>query len=151
MEGNGEFRTVIPANFRKTTGDYLEEVTRQYTFSERDGMICYGDLPLFDVRPAQPEINLFTIRFDSATAVQSMVKYIEIKNAFCEAESEEQFVVFIADNALEVSVSDGLQISINKIAIEVATVYFNEAISFVPCFSYVNQFIVFHRESAREH
>ena len=75
---NGEFRTVIPQNFSKSTGDYLEEVTRQYTFSERDGMILYGDLPLFDVRPAQPEINLFTVRFDSATAVQSMVKYVKI-------------------------------------------------------------------------
>lgn len=65
------------------------------------------------------------------------LRYIEIKNAFREAESEKQFVVFIAGNALEVTVSDALQISINKIAIEVSTVYFNEAISFVPCFSYV--------------
>lgn len=135
---NGEFRTVIPQNFSKSTGEYLEEVTRQYTFSEREGKISYGDLALFDVRPTQPEINLFTVRFDSATAVQSMVKYIEIKNAFREAESEQQFVVFIAGNALEISVAGDLQISINKIDIEVATVYFNEAISFVPCFSYAD-------------
>jgi hypothetical protein len=47
---------------------------------------------------------------------------------------------FIADNALEVEVSDptNVSISINKTAVEVATIFFNEAISFVPCFKYAD-------------
>ena len=39
-----------------------------------------GELAVFDVRPLQPEIHLHVVRFDAATPVQSMVKYIEISN-----------------------------------------------------------------------
>jgi len=83
-------------------------------------------------------MNLFTVRFDSATQVHSMVKYIEIQNAFQSAESEHTYLVFIADNALlmEVSGSGGVSIQISKISVEVATIFFNQAISFVPCFKY---------------
>ena len=47
-------------------------------------------------------------------------------------------MIFIADNALlvEVAPDGGVTISINKIPVEVATIYFNDAISFVPCFKY---------------
>ena len=45
-------------------GEWLEyRFERRYTFSERDGVILYGDLAVFDVRPQQPEINLYTVRF----------------------------------------------------------------------------------------
>ena len=39
---HGEFRTIIPRNFSKATSDYLEEITRRYTFSERAGVIMYN-------------------------------------------------------------------------------------------------------------
>lgn len=149
---NGKFRTIIPQNFSKMTGEYLEEITRRYTFSEHGGVIYYDDLPLFDLRSPQPEVNLFKVRLDSATAVSSMVKYIEIKNAFRVndvAVSLDQYLLFIADNALFVEVpetrstrTDGsftdVVIRINKIAVEVAMIFFNVSISFVPCFKYVD-------------
>ena len=52
----------------------------------------------------------------------------------------QQYLVFIADNALIVEVSDGggVAIRINNIVVEVATIFFNEAISFVPCFKYAD-------------
>ena len=65
-----------------------------------------------------------------------MVKYVEISNAFRAADStasEERYLVFIADNALRVennSSHDGAErvsIRINKINVEVATIFFNEA------------------------
>lgn len=137
---DGEFRIIIPHNFSKTTSDYLDEVTKNYTFSERDGIMIYDELPVFDLRPHQPEINLHRVRFDSATDMQSMVKYIEIANVFRVVDSGEQYLVFIADNVLLVEVSDnkGMTIRINKIVVEVATIFFNEAISFVPCFKYAD-------------
>ena len=64
--------TVIPSNFRKSTGEYLETITRRYTFSESDGVVVYDGMPVFDLRTPQPQIDLFSIRFDSATEVQSM-------------------------------------------------------------------------------
>ena len=113
---NGKFRTIIPYNFSKTTGDYLEQITKQYTFSEKENIVMYDSLPLFDLRLPQPEIHLYNVRFDPPTHVQSMVKYIEIKNAFQTVQTMEQStqqskqcLVFIADNALllEVSATDG--------------------------------------------
>jgi hypothetical protein len=136
---NGEYRIIIPQNFSKTTSDYLDEITKRYTFSECDGVVMYDELKLFDVRGLQPEINLFKVRVDSATAVSSMVKYIEISNVFRAADSEDQYLVFIADNALFVEVSSGgVTIRINKIVVEIATIFFNEAISFIPCFKYAD-------------
>eukprot|EP00961_Rhodomonas_salina_P131543 1770446-Rhodomonas_salina.2 len=122
---HGEFRTIIPLNFSKATGDYLEQITKQYTFSERAGVILYDELPLFDLRPAQPEINLFRVRFDSMTDVQSMVKYLEIKNVFQVLSSAQQYMLFIADNCLEIEVPESgpVTININKIAVEVRVSY----------------------------
>jgi hypothetical protein len=139
---HGEFRTIIPRNFSKATGDYLEELTKRYTFSERAGTILYDDIPLFDLKTLQPEINLYKVRFDSMPDVQSMVKYLEIQNVF-QAQalaSLQQYLLFIADNALLIDVPDcgSVSIRINKIAVEVASIYFNEAISFVPCFKYAD-------------
>lgn len=162
-----DYRIIIPANFSKSTSDYLDEITERYTWGERDGIMIHDDLPVFDLRPHQPEIHLYRVRFDSATEVQSMVKYVEISNVFRVLdERREQYLVFIADNVLMVDVSsssspssssgggiitinggkgskvNGVQqkkkmtMRINKIAVEVATVYFNEAVSFVPCFKY---------------
>lgn len=135
---DGEFRIIIPQNFSKRTSNYLDEVTRQYTFSVEESAMVYDDLPVFDLRPQQPEIHLYKIRFDSATAVQSMIKYIEISNAFRVLGPDERYLVFMADNVLLVDASgaDGMMIRINKIPVEVATVFFNKAISFIPCFKY---------------
>ena len=76
---NGEYRIIIPSNYSKSTSDYFDEITKRYTFSERGGFIEYDEMPLFDVRPLQPEIQLYEVRLDSATAVQSMVKYIKVR------------------------------------------------------------------------
>ena len=137
---NGEFRTIIPQSFSKSTGEYLEQITKRYAFSEHGGVINYDQLALFDIRPEQPDIHLHTIRFDSATDVQSMVKYMEIKNAFQAVDSDRNFLVFIADNALQVEVlaGGGVAISINKTPVQIATIFFNEAFSFVPCFKYAD-------------
>jgi hypothetical protein len=116
----------------------LENITGRYTFSERDNFILYDDLPVFDMQPQQPAINLYKVRFDSATEVQSMVKYIEIKNVLKIEGWDEQYLVFVADNVLllDVSKGDGMSITVNQIAVEVAAMFFNVAISFVPCFKY---------------
>jgi hypothetical protein len=141
---NGEFRTIIPQNFSKSTGEYLEAVTRRYTFAEIGGRyLGYDEMQLFDLSELQPEIHLYSVRFDSATDVESMVKYIEVKNVFRDLHavaSQNSYLFFIADNALRVEISDGANVSIcvNKVQIEVATMFFNEAISFVPCFKYTD-------------
>lgn len=70
VQCDGEFRIIIPQNFSKITSDYLEEMSKRYTFSERNGFMKYDDLPVFDLRPSQPEINLYRVRLDSATDVQ---------------------------------------------------------------------------------
>ena len=101
------------------------------------GLILYGELAVFDVRPAQPEIHLHIVRFDAATSVQSMVKYIEFSNVFRAVDSSQlvspsrrdgelrdvladQYLIFIADNALlvEVSASEQTTIRINRIQVE---------------------------------
>ncbi len=67
-----------------------------------------------------------------------MVKYIEISNVFQALSSKEQYLIFIADNSIMVDVmEDGrMNIRINQVDAKVATIYFNEAISFIPCFKY---------------
>ena len=67
---DGEFRIIIPRNFSKITSAYLEEMSIRYTFSESEGIMKYDDLPIFDLRPHQPEIDLYRVRFDPATDVQ---------------------------------------------------------------------------------
>ena len=69
-----------------------------------------------------------------------MVKYIEATNVFRVLDcSKEQYLIFIANNTLALNVNNqtGIKISVNNIPIEVATVFFNEALSFVPCFKYL--------------
>ena len=79
-----------------------------------------------------------------------MVKYIEISNVFRAVDNESKYLIFIADNALLVELDgsqhgsvgsggkQGVTIRINKIQVEIATIFFNEAISFVPCFKYAD-------------
>ena len=52
-----------------------------------------------------------------------MVKYIEISNVFRAVDSEQDFLIFIADNALLVEIGEGggVTIRINRISVEVAT------------------------------
>jgi len=136
---NGEFRIVIPNNYSKATSEYLEETTKHYTFSEREGKMTYDDLPVFDLRPHQPEINLYRVRLDPATKRQSMVKYIEITNVFrILDDTKEQYLIFIASNTLLLDAvgQSGMNICVNSIPVEVATVFFHDALSFIPCFQY---------------
>uniref|UniRef100_A0A7S4AAQ7 Uncharacterized protein n=1 Tax=Pseudo-nitzschia australis TaxID=44445 RepID=A0A7S4AAQ7_9STRA len=103
--------------------------------------MTYDDAPVFDLRPHQPEINLYRVRLDPSTKKQSMVKYIEATNVFrILNDSKEQYLIFIANNTLAVDVVDrtGMEIRVNSIPVEVATVFFNDAISFVPCFRYTD-------------
>ena len=44
-------------------GEYLEQLTKRYTFLEKDGAIQYDGLRLFDVGVEQPEMKLHKIRF----------------------------------------------------------------------------------------
>jgi hypothetical protein len=136
---NDEYKIIIPKCFSKVTANYLEEVTKRHTFSERDGLMLYDDLAVFDLQPKQPDINLYRIRLDSATSVQSMVKYLEISNVFHVSSDDDcdKYLIFIADNVLVVEVAaDETRMKINKNDIEVATIFFNEAISFIPAFKY---------------
>jgi hypothetical protein len=138
---DGEFRIIIPQNFSKTTSNYLEQITNRYTFSENGGIMTYDDLPVFDLRPHQPEINLYAVRLDSATDVQSMFKYVEIKNVFrILDESKEKYLIFVADNSILIEVANrtNMNIRVNNISVEVANLFFNEAISFLPCFRYID-------------
>eukprot|EP00978_Attheya_sp_CCMP212_P000106 scaffold206_cov54-Attheya_sp.AAC.3 len=138
---DGEYRIITPNKFSKATSDYLDEVTNRYTFSEKDGIIVYDDHPIFDLRAHQPEINLYKVRFNSATSVQSMVKYIELSSVFrILDDSKEQYIIFMANNVLLVQVSEdaGMTMLMNNIAVEVASIFFNEAISFIPCFKYAD-------------
>jgi len=134
------FRILIPRNFSQSTSAYLAEITMRYTFAEKGGFVVYDDLKLFDVREAQPEMNLFKVRIDSASSVQSMVKYVEISNVFKSVEDggrADEFLVFVADNVLRCAVDGGqTRVRINGVVVEVATTFFNECISFVPCFKY---------------
>lgn len=136
---NGSFNIIIPFNFSKKTSEYLEDITKNHSFSENNGVMMYDDINVFDLRPQQPEINLYRIRLEpSSPEVQSMVKYIEITNVFQAISTEEQYLIFIADNVILVDVREGgkMSIRINKVDAKVATIYFNEAISFIPCFKY---------------
>jgi hypothetical protein len=136
---NGEFRIVIPETFSKAIADYLIDVTKRYTFSVDQGIMIYDEHPLFDLRPQQPDIRLFKVRLDSATGVSSMVKYIEISHAFKRLGKEEEYLVFMADNVLMMEVDNSSQkaeITINKVAVQIATIFFNKAVSFIPCFKY---------------
>lgn len=135
---NGLFHIVIPQNFSKKTSDYLEHITIHHSFSESEGIMKYDDISVFDLRPHQPEINLYTIKLQSKTDVQSMVKYIEFTNVFQTLSSEEQYLVFIGDNVILFDVVDGkeMNIRINRVDANVSTIFFNEAISFIPCFKY---------------
>ena len=82
-------------------------------------------------------MELYKIRFDSASQVQSMVKYIEFSNVF-RGQLSGKYLIFIADNVLIVEDADtgNMKIRINDIRVKVTTAFFNEAISFVPCFKY---------------
>lgn len=91
----------------------------------------------------EPEINLFKIRLDpSDSAVTSMVSYIEISNVFqaISTSKEQRYLVFIADNVILVDVvPDGkMSIRINQVEAKVATIFFNEAMSFIPCFQFAD-------------
>jgi hypothetical protein len=136
---NGSFHIIIPINFSKTTSEYLEGITMRHSFSANNGIMMYDDIQVFDLKPHQPEINLFQIRLEPSNGIQSMVKYIEIKNVFQALSAKEQYLIFIADNAILVDVNDDgtMHIRINQVDAQVSTIYFNEAISFIPCFKFL--------------
>ena len=129
---------MIPSNFSKKTSEYLEQITIHHSFSETNGVMMYDDIQVFDLRPHQPEINLYKIRLQPGDEVESMVKYIEISNVFQALSEQEQYLSFIADNAILVDVLENgkMKVRINQVDAKVATIFFNEAISFIPCFKF---------------
>uniref|UniRef100_A0A7S1C0Z4 Uncharacterized protein n=1 Tax=Corethron hystrix TaxID=216773 RepID=A0A7S1C0Z4_9STRA len=137
---DGGFRIIIPNSFSQRTCEYLEEVTKRYTFSEKEGIMTYDDLPVFDLRPQQPDIDLYGIRLESGSNVQSMVKYVKIDNAFRIMSSAEKYLVFVADSTLVVEVANRgrTSVRINNIPAEVACLFCNEALSFLPAFKYAD-------------
>jgi hypothetical protein len=119
------------------TSEYLEHITTHHTFSENEGIMTYDNIHVFDLRPQQPEINLYRVRLQSGSSVESMVKYIEISNVFRAISSNEQYLVFIGDNSILIDVDgNAMSIRINQVKAEISTIMFNEAISFIPCFKY---------------
>lgn len=138
LKVNGSFHIIIPANFSKKTGEYLEEITKHHSFAENNGIMMYDDLPVFDLRNHQPEINLYKVRLQSGNEVESMVKYVEITNVFRALSSKEQYLIFIANNSIMIDVMEGgkMNVRINQVDAKVATIFFNEAISFIPCFKF---------------
>ena len=137
---DGDYRILIPRNFSQRTSDYLDDITARYTFCDAGtGFVSYDGLKLFDVREPQPEMHLYKVRIDSGSPVQSMVKYVEIDNVFRSVDDGAEFLVFVADTALRVAVDAGrVVVRINSIAVECSTIFFNEALSFVPCFKYAD-------------
>lgn len=134
---NGVFHIVIPQNFSKVTSEYLEHITTHHSFSENEGIMTYDNINVFDLRPQQPEINLYRVRLQSSSSVESVVKYIEISNVFRAISSNEQYLVFIGDNSILIDVGgNAMRIRINQVKAEMSTIMFNEAISFIPCFKY---------------
>lgn len=67
-----------------------------------------------------------------------MVKYVEITNVFRALSSKEQYLIFIANNSIMIDVMEGgkMNVRINQVDAKVATIFFNEAISFIPCFKF---------------
>ena len=65
---NGQYQIIVPEKFSQSTSDYLDQITKRYTFSDRDGFIVYDDVPLFDVRPSQPQIDLFRLKTFSSVS-----------------------------------------------------------------------------------
>ena len=63
-------------------------------------------------------------------------RYIEFANVFRALDARSRYLIFIADNALLVDVeeSGSCCARLNNITVEAATIYFNDAVSFVPCF-----------------
>ena len=96
----GEFRIFIPHNYSKATSNYLDEATQLHTFSGKYNFIINHDLPVFDSRPQQPEINLHKVRFDSPSNVQSIIKYIDISNVFQVIDEAEKYLIFIDDKGV---------------------------------------------------
>ena len=67
-------------------------------------------------------------------------RYVEFANVFRAFDGS--YLIFIADNALLVDVQSGSGegcARLNNIVVEAATIYFNEAVSFVPCFKNVSR------------
>ena len=58
---NNSYRIIIPAQFSRSIGEYLEQITKRYTFAEKNGFITYDQLQLFDMRMAQPEVEHYTL------------------------------------------------------------------------------------------
>lgn len=121
----------------KVTSEYLEHITTHHSFSEHEGIMTYDDIHVFDLRPQQPEINLYRVRLQSGSSVESMVKYVEISNVFRALSKRDQYLVFIGDNSILINVEGrDMDIRINQVKAEISTIMFNEAISFIPCFKY---------------
>ena len=91
----------------ETRRDYREMMFRADAMQKYvSGVILYDEMPVFDVRTPQPTIDLYKVRFQSSTAVESAVKYMEVSNLFRASPSEQQYLIFIADNVILVEVAD---------------------------------------------
>ena len=138
---DGAHRIVVPQTFSRATSDYLDAITRAHTFTERGGLVGYDELPLFDLRQAQPSVDLHRVRVDPAKGgVESVVRYAEIDNVFRAHDDDNKFLAFVADGALRVDVdqNDRVRVRVNQVGVELACAYFNDAVSFVPCFKYAD-------------
>jgi hypothetical protein len=140
LKVDGAFRIVVPRQFSVATSDYLDLITRRHTFTESNGLIKYDELPLFDLGDGrqQPDVQLYKVRVDPRRpGVESVVRYVEIRNVF--RSTSDKYLLFVADAALRVDATPtGVEVRVNQTRVEVCAAFFNDAVSFVPCFTYAD-------------
>jgi len=140
LKVDGAFRIVVPRQFSASTADYLDLITRRHTFTESNGLIKYDELPLFDVSSQNADVQLYKVRVDpKRPGVESVVRYVEISNVFRCSNDDSKYLLFVSDSALRVDASeDGVSVRVNQTGVELACAFFNDAVSFVPCFTYAD-------------
>ena len=140
LKVDGAFRIVVPRQFSVATSDYLDLITRRHTFTESNGLIKYDELPLFDLGDggSNRTSSLYKVRVDPRRpGVESVVRYVEIRNVF--RSTSDKYLLFVADAALRVDATPtGVEVRVNQTRVEVCAAFFNDAVSFVPCFTYAD-------------
>jgi hypothetical protein len=86
----------------------------------------------------QPDIHLYKVRLMSQKGIETMYRYIEVSNSFSTIEGDT--IIFIAGNMVKVQQKplDEVTIFLNKVPVLLGSMFFNTAISFIPCFKYAD-------------
>jgi len=81
---------------------------------------------------------LYKIRFVSEKTTESMYRYVELQNTL-KTECN-KILFFICGNILmmETKEKNIMELNLNQIAVKLTTFYSNDALSFFPCFKYLD-------------